>query len=44
MEMAVRGIGITDGTGKGMGIKPGLAWEQEWEWTIGNGSGSDWKI
>jgi len=26
------GIGITDSTVKEIGIKLGLAWDQEWEW------------
>jgi len=37
------GLGISDGTGKEMAIKPGWAWEREWEWTIGNVREWDWK-
>ena len=34
---------ITHGTGKGMRINHGWAWEPEWEWTIGNRWDWDWK-
>jgi len=42
--MAVRGneiMRITNGTGKGMEMKPGWTWEREWEWewTVGNWRG-----
>jgi len=29
-------MGITNGTGKETGIKAGLTWEREWEWTVWN--------
>jgi len=36
---------ITDGTGKGMEVKPGWIWQREWEfeWTVGNARKWDWK-
>ena len=30
--------------GKAMGIRPGWAWQREWEWTTGNGRDWEWKI
>ena len=33
------GMGMTDGTGKGIAIKPRWTWQREWEWRVGNGRG-----
>jgi len=42
MGMTAGAMGITDGTGKVMGIKPGWACEREWE-SVGNRRDWDWK-